>query len=232
MAKEEESLSVGLEQGGDGGWIAHCFRYPGATLKVPDGPIAPALVRRFAVEEAAALAEPPPSSVVVVEQVVTPTALCREGDTQAMFHAWRHPLTKEDLERGERYLAWSRGELRALWAELSGEIRNWRPAADKRSLREIVSHVADAEAFYLVRLSPEGASMRDLWHNHARQHAPVEVRLAAIRDELIQTLLRTPRDRVAVHEPHQETWTPAKVLYRAIWHERHHTRQIVRYLVS
>jgi uncharacterized damage-inducible protein DinB len=229
---ETALLPIGMERGGDGGWMAHCFDYPGATVKAPDERLAQALVGRFAREEAAALGERAPAGTAVVERVDTPRALCRAGDTEAMFDVWRTPLGDAAWARGRDYLAWSRSELLALWNAVPGEMRAWRPTPDKRSLAEIVSHVADAEAFYLVRLSPTGAPVRELWQRHARRDASVEARLTAIRADLLLALEQAPRSRVAVHDPDGETWTPAKVLYRSIWHERHHTRQMLRFLVS
>ncbi|MCL6595102.1 MAG: DinB family protein [Firmicutes bacterium] len=232
MADDTALLAIGMERGGDGGWMAHCFDYPGATVKAPDERLAQALVAHFVIEEAAALGERAPVGTTVVERVETPHAACRAGDTEAMFDVWRTPLADAVWARGRNYLAWSRSQLLALWNAVPDEMRDWRPLPDKRSIAEIVSHVADAEDFYLVRLSPTGAPVRELWQRHARRDAPVEARLTTIRADLLDALENVPRSRVAVHDPDGETWTPAKVLYRAIWHERHHTRQIRRFLVS
>ncbi|MBE3589382.1 MAG: DinB family protein, partial [Firmicutes bacterium] len=96
-------------------------------------------------------------------------------------------------------------------------------------------HLADAEAFYRVRLEAPGPGLRRHWKEAAAPGAPWRERLERSRQALVQRLRSlTPaeRARLAVHEPHAEAWTARKVLYRAAWHERHHTRQIERWLTE
>lgn len=236
-------VALYLELGADGGCMCHCLDHPGAAFKAVSPELVPLLAPEEIAAERAWLAGrgllPPgtpvwPVAVYEAERVLTP-ARVREGDTEALFAPHRQPLDHATLEEWLRLLEATRAALLALADALPEELLDFRPAPARRSVREVLEHLADAEAFYLVRLDPPGPEDARRWQEAAAPGAPWRRRLAWVRRCLIErlgTLDGEARARTVVHDPHAEPWTARKVLYRVAWHERWHTRQPQRWLSS
>ncbi|MFO7173064.1 MAG: DinB family protein [Bacillota bacterium] len=233
-----ERVPVYLEVGLHAYALCHCLRYPGAGFKAPTSAAALALAPRFVREEREWLrrmGEPVPEGPVEIEapeQVVLDVPV-HEGDTEAIFGPELEPLTRPDLEWYLRYLRHSREDLWDLARSLPDGILRSQVQAGRRTPMEILHHIADAEVFYLVRLEPETADLRGIWERSIHRHRPPLERLQRVREHLLERLSRLTEEdcrRVARHDPHGEVWTARKVLRRAIWHERYHTRQLERFL--
>ncbi len=166
------------------------------------------------------------------------------GDTEATFAPDLGPLDQAYLDYVLAYVRASRRTLLDLADRLGPALADWRPAEGKRTIGEVLGHVADAEAFYAVRLEdparpaiparPSGSpTMAELWKHYAGRDlglGPAE-RLARTRELVVDRLGRlNDDDRRRVIESRGETWTARKVLRRLAWHERYHTRQIETWL--
>ena len=233
-----------LELGADGWCMVHFPAVPGAGFKAPSAVAAAAKVEEAwraestwlaarglaplpvdfgsAAEAAAAKDRPSPILSVVRTDVLTAT-----GDTEAYVPVFGQPLKPATVERGDAYLAASRAALLDL---VAGKPAGWfdvRPAPGKRTPREVLHHIADAELFYLVRLIPDQHAARETWAQWSGRGEPEFNRLADIRARVLAAFASLPaaeNSQVTVHDPHAEVWTPLKVLYRAIWHERYTTK--------
>lgn len=132
------------------------------------------------------------------------------------------PLTENDVTYGMRVLGMNRKELLAIVDGLSEKMLETAIAGEvQMNFRGILNHIGTAEWWYWDRLGMI----------FPREKRPRETRelLMVIRDftmthlsDLAGSDLKTVRSG--------ETWSPRKLLRRAIWHERAHTVQIVRYL--
>lgn len=245
-------LEFYLEIGAKDGWcLVHCPDLPGLGYKAPSREAALALAPlRVAAELGWARLRTGPFGLAVpagedyeVAGEVTLDVPVATGDTEATFEPELAPLDDSYLAYCLAYLGASRETLQSLVARLPRDLLDWRPAEGKRTIGEILGHVSDAEAFYLVRLedpapgraAEPGAAAGKLWAHYAgRELGPVE-RLARTRELAVERLGRltaADRERVSRFDPHAETWTARKVLRRMVWHERYHTRQIETFLVT
>lgn|SRR5690606_28187634 len=239
-------LPVYLEMGQAGGCMCHCLVHPGATFKAPGEAAALALAPAFIQAERAWLAgrgllDPAaacrPVAVEVAGRVVTGGRVT-SGDTEAFFEPWHRPLDDAVLDLGLRVLAAAREDLMRLMRGLPPAMLDWRPAPGKRSLGEVLEHLANTEAYYAVHLETPDRATGDLWKQAALPGAPVWDRLDHARRYLVERLRglsAEERSRVTDHpsdEDRIERWSARKVLYRAIWHERYHTRQMQGWLVQ
>lgn len=235
-------LRVYLESGAKDGWChLHCPDLPGLGFKAPSPEAATALAPfRLEAEldwaRKVGLALPldgtPKLTVVGAVKVEVPVAA---GDTEAIFGPEMTGVDADYLAFAMNYLKAARKPLLSLCERLPASVMAWRPAKGKRSIEEVLGHVADAEAFYLVRLEAPEAATRELWTEYALPKSPPAARLEWVRNKTIERLENLSKDdcfRVSRHDPHTETWTARKVLRRMIWHDRYHTRQIDAYLTS
>lgn len=235
-----------LEIGSDGWCIVHFPAVPGAGFKAPGiseavraapshlgaemawlrarglAPLELAVPWSVA-DEFMSTAEP---HISILETART-GAITAAGDSEAYFGWCGGRLTPELTGQILAHLEAGREQLLAQVAERGDDWLDVRAGPGKRSPREVLHHLADAELFYLVRLSPSQAEARANWAAWSGRGEPETDRLAGIRQLLVQALtaLADPvRGQVTVHDPHAERWTPLKIAYRAVWHERYSTR--------
>ena len=142
----------------------------------------------------------------------------QEGyEVNAWFrHDWK-PLAEQELALGEKLLAWSRADLLDAVSGLSTEVLNAEHHGERWNILGILNHVGGAEWWYLHRLGlsfPQQDVPKD----------PFE-RLEKVRARLLDILpgLAGSRKVLGVDG---EFWSPRKLLRRALWHERDHTRHI------
>lgn len=142
----------------------------------------------------------------------------------AFFENDRLALTDNDCYQISWILECSRNDLHAVIQPLSPE-RMEQPIEGEvqRSLNGILKHIALAEWWYFDSLQLA----------LPRQRIP-DAANAAIREVRRQTLAALPElvDNQTVADRKGELWSARKIARRMIWHERSHTRQIVRYLES
>lgn len=147
-----------------------------------------------------------------------------EGDyiVNAFFEDDRRPVSEDEVQSGLSLLVCTRRDLlnviepvspKQLDASIPGEVQG--------SIRGILKHVAWAEWWYLDRL--------DLAFPDAEMPRDVMAMLKRVRTHTTNTwpgFVNSPQ----ITERVGEKWSPRKVVRRTLWHERAHTRQILRYL--
>jgi predicted RNase H-like HicB family nuclease len=138
----------------------------------------------------------------------------------AFFEADREPLSQSDIEEGLWLLGCTRRDLLDTLAGLTPE-RLWAPLPGQQhgSIAGIVQHVGGAEWWYLNRLhlgQPRAEIPDD----------PYE-RLKIVRSHTAAALSALVGDERIV-ERDGELWSARKVVRRAVWHERDHTRHIAQ----
>lgn len=233
-----------LEVGADGWCMAHFPAAPGAGFKAPSAVAAAAMLETAWQAELDWLAargltplpvnpaRAPQTAVagnpgLPILSLVRTGVFAATGDTEAYVPALGQALTPDIVEMGDAYLKASRA---ALLDVIQARPAGWldaRPAQGKRTPREVLHHIADAELWYLVRLTPDQHAARDAFTRWSGRGEPEAKRLSDIRLRLLDvlaSLLAAENSRITVHDPHAEVWTPFKVLYRAIWHERYTTK--------
>lgn len=134
-------------------------------------------------------------------------------------HDWK-PLTAEDIRRGSLVLEWSRADLLELVASLTPLQMAQEFEGERWSIGGVLRHVANAEHWYLDRLSKAPCPRKDLPED------PFE-RLDFVRKHLKQVL----PSFVGLNDVkgiEGEIWSPRKVLRRSIWHEIDHIEHIFK----
>ncbi len=237
-----KELRVYLEHGAKDGWcLLHCPDLPGLGFKAPSGDAAMALapLRLEAEVDWARKAGfdvfPDGLPQVALAGAVTVDVAVAAGDTEDIFGPEMAALTDDYLAFIREYLKITRAPLLELARRLPATVLGWRPGKNKRTIGEVIGHVADGEAFYLVRLETPEAATRELWTEYAAPKQDLVERLEWTRSRTLERLAGLTADdrhRVSRHDPRGETWTARKVLRRLIWHERYHTRQIEAYLTT
>ena len=168
-----------------------------------------------------------PAPPALVLDTVQHRAATRAGDhwLNATFDDDAVPVDSDEFFAVLSWLAASRADLLSALADLDDAALNRRPP-EGRSIREILDHLANAEAWYASRLDPREAGGEVI---HYRAGAPSLERLAAIRDDVESFLRQRFGDLARARStPQGETWTLRKVLRRQVAHERWHTAQIER----
>jgi hypothetical protein len=114
------------------------------------------------------------------------------------------------------------------------------PAAKKRSINDILSHVCNAEEFYISRLGKDADVVYEQYLGtpvFEVDKLPVFNRLELVRFAAVKTLEAIiPSKREAVFQRREysrypeEQWTAFKILRRFLEHEREHIFNIREYL--
>ena len=138
-------------------------------------------------------------------------------------HDWK-PLTEIDIERGIQILSWSREDLLELAAGLSASQLEQKMDGERWSIEGVIRHVANAEWWYLDRLSLSKMTRGDL---------PKETftRLHEVRARLNQAL-PTLAGIENVRGVEGEIWSPRKLLRRAAWHEIDHIQHLFKLIAQ
>lgn len=131
---------------------------------------------------------------------------------------WR-PLTAEEIDRALLIFQWQRNELLAGLTTLDPELLVKDFPGQRWNILGIAGHVANAEHWYLTRLSLfTSLSYRDLPPD------PVD-RLAKTAD-FIQTSFPGFANQVKVVGIDGEFWSYRKIVRRTLWHLRDHIEHI------
>jgi hypothetical protein len=146
----------------------------------------------------------------------------REIEINAWFQDDLRSLSKDEIERGIALLEWSSTDLKNLVAHLTSEQLNQKFTNERWSISGVVQHVAKANWWYLDRL---GLTNLDL----SKYDDSLFERLDMVQQELLTSLPKLVGKSSKI-EVNQETWSPRKVLRRAIWHMRDHYFHIERLL--
>jgi uncharacterized damage-inducible protein DinB len=139
-------------------------------------------------------------------------------EVNAFFARDRAPLGDDDIRLYRQLLEWSRADLLAAAAGLApADLQHTPPGL--WPIGGILNHTARAENWYLSRLGLALDGLDAL--------PDVFTRLERVRARLAAALPGLAGDeRVAVVDG--ETWSPRKLLRRALWHERDHTGHILQ----
>lgn len=207
-------MSVGLEEGADGGVMAHALDLPGcaAVGRSPEDAVRalePALFAWLRLLAARGEQVPPPDAEIelAVDEWIRTDARVGEGETDATFEADLPPLGAEEAARGLHRLGDLRGRLLArvrrrpeavLDAETSGGM----------TVRAVLEELARAQWWTLSRL---GAS--PMAEVPERTLARLDTAMALVVDR-IGGLDDEARGRLL--EIDGEEWTPRKVLRRLL----------------
>jgi predicted RNase H-like HicB family nuclease len=210
-------FSIGLEQGADGGFVAHALDLPGCAA-IGASPEAAAEAFGAALQQwlrfLAFAREPVPDPgeelELAVDEWLATGARVLQGESTAWFATDVPALEEADGRAGLRRL----GDLRGLLlAALKGrpDADLDRPAAGGLPVREVLEELARAQWWTLSRL---GASpMADV---PERTLARLDTAMALV----VQQLGELPAERRGARiELDGEEWTPRKVLRRLLWLE-------------
>ncbi len=161
------------------------------------------------------------AEVVVAEEIsVAGRFPGTPGDAVAGFATDLEQASPEGIERALLWLEWSRGELMRLFESLPAEVVTWQPPSSEWTIRQILEHIAGAEAWYLTRLEPPRPGYHFGLQRAVREWA--RQRLRGMSEEEAKA--------VRVHE--EEEWTARKVLRRFLEHEQEHLAQLRTLLAS
>lgn len=143
-------------------------------------------------------------------------------DSSIEINAWFRddwkPLTGLEVQRGLLLLAWSRDELLELIQSLPDGTLDLAYPGERWSIRGILKHIANAEHWYLSRLSLE---------DRPRAELPEDVmeRLQVVRMNVNLVLEKMAGNQTVVGVK-GEFWSPRKFLRRTLWHEKDHILHI------
>lgn len=141
----------------------------------------------------------------------------------ACFQDDHRPLAYWDVAVAMRLLDWAYQDLDAVLASVNSD-KLARPShRDRVTVAGLVTHIADTENWYFDRLGL-GLLKEGLPDELRQRLAVVQANTRAQSPYLVEN------ERVMEHEG--ETWTARKVLRRALWHIRDHTRQLDRLLTA
>lgn len=133
------------------------------------------------------------------------------------LHDWK-PLTAQDVQRGVNLLHWSREDLVRITRGLKQEQLDLLHPGERWSIRGILRHIANAEAWYLERLGLAGWNRSETDSDEWHWMEVVRGRLLAVLPGLAQQEMVIGKDG--------EFWSPRKLLRRALWHEIDHFQHI------
>lgn len=222
---------VGLEDIEPRNWVAWVFDWPGCYARgitreeaISGAPRAiEELLLRLHESALSASVSAPPIEVDIAEEFHGLT----EPDgyiVNAFFADDRVPLMEWDIEYARHLFGLNRQELEAITSGLPSSLLDTEIRGEvQKTIRGILIHIGTAEWWYWDRL---GLAF-------PRQQRPSEVfaLLDTIRKHTLISLPKLIGSELTTGRS-GETWSPRKLVRRAIWHERVHTLQIIRYLQS
>lgn len=212
----------------EGRWLAHVLSLPGCFISADD---------RYAVQEQipssmrrylgwrrshgdTSITLDEPIEIEIDESIREwPDPADPDYIVNAFFAADVLPLTAPEIPRLRKLFEWSRADLLASFEGLSHEEMS-RPIEGEWSIAGILNHTGRAESWYLDRL--------DLAPPRTEESQDWRGRLDRARRQLLDVLPQL--DGVArTVVKNSETWSPRKMIRRALWHERDHTQHILQF---
>jgi len=233
----DEWWSVNLEHG-ERWWYAHVVELPGCFTREDDREEAltalPEAISRHLdyLRSKGVKREWTASGLHVVEEVDGIPELGEAGGAVALFRSDGVPVSGEEFRHFLELMRWNREELMSIVEPLSERARTARSLPDKWTINETLSHIANAEEWYVSRL---GLKAQREYEAFTEALKPDEKR-QAILDRLDTTRRGVyhaldvsfergvPRvfKRSAYTKHPEERWTFRKVLRRFVEHEREH----------
>lgn len=143
-------------------------------------------------------------------------------EVNAWFNDDVRALSAVEIERGLAMLDWSQSDLESQLKPLTRNQLEQKFAGERWSIEGVVRHVANANWWYLDRLGLAGIDLKMTSNNSIERMSQVQDELHRVLPTLVNKPLNIEMDG--------ETWSPRKVLRRAIWHMRDHFFHIERLL--
>ena len=171
---------------------------------------------------------------VAVEVMETVRGTCprHSGDAAALFKLEKQPATEEMIATAIRRMGYAREDLLELVRGLPDEVMDWKREERMRSIREILTHVARCDWWYVTRLTDEDPPASE-------PPGDVFLHLKQYRESAVKRLLGLPEKlRAGVYHPKKNTkhpeepWSARKVLRRYVEHEREHIDNIKQRLAE
>lgn len=167
---------------------------------------------------------------ITEREQVAGAALWITDQPAALFLVDRYALDDEDVAAHIRLTRQVLRRMRLAVAGLAPAERAWKPAPDRRSLDETLTHVGDCTWWYASRIDdalPEPAAIPD--------EEPID-RAARLLDLAAESLIAVPLSaRTTVHVPTRflsadpvEAWTHAKACRRLAEHAWEHLQGLAR----
>ncbi|MET0399565.1 MAG: hypothetical protein ABW277_22435 [Longimicrobiaceae bacterium] len=210
-------ITAGLEEGGDGAFLAHALSLPGCVAPGPTAEAAAGALEGEVLEWLrflAAAGEPvPPADAeleIAVDEWLRTDARAGAGESTACFAHDLRPLDDADVDRELRWLGGLRGELLARVRRLPADQAD-RPLPGGGTVRRALEELARAQWWTLSRL---GAS--PLGELPDRTLGRLDTAMALTVDHFSHM---PPERRGLLLEIDGEEWTPRKVLRRLLWTE-------------
>jgi hypothetical protein len=175
----------------------------------------------------------------VVEERGGIPGLGESGGAVALFGSDLAPVDEAALGEAIRLMSLSREELLGVVGGLTEEVLDAEPIPGKRTVRRDMSHVVNAEEWYVSRLGRRYQWVYEggLRGAVGRRRLSAVERLSVTRPPMIDALgaalgegRQGPFVRRAYTRHPEELWTLRKVLRRFLEHEREHLGTINRTL--
>lgn len=133
------------------------------------------------------------------------------------------PATADDIRTAVRRLGYARRDVLELVAGLPPQALDWQPPENRRTIRQNLIHVRNAQGFYLTRVfgwDVAATVLPDPWPDES-----LSASLAWVTTRMVNALVEMPEElrsgTFQAEQPH-ETWTARKMLRRIVEHEREH----------
>jgi hypothetical protein len=204
-------------------WIAHIYELPGCfsngdtsqAAVIGSAPATAIWQEWLAVHGLAIPGNTGPLTTTIAE-VIRAWNSSPEYEVNAFFALDRPPLKKAEIDHALQILEFTRLDLLAAVDGLAPAQLD-QPVEEGWNIRKILKHTGRAENWYLDRL--------DLGLPREQLPEDVFACLDLVRRRLRQTLTSLAGDERLIMKDF-ELWSPRKLLRRALWHERDHTRHI------
>ena len=234
--------SVNLE--GGVWWYAHVVELPGCFSRGASrgealGGLPGAVEGRLGWLGGRGLVCPVCSGFTVVEERGGIPGLGESGGAVALFASDLAPVDEASFRQAVGLMSLSREELLGVVGGLTEEMLDAEPIPGKRTVRRDMSHVVNAEEWYVSRLGRryQGVYEGNLRVVRGRRRLSAVERLRVTRSPMIAALgvalgegRQGPFARRAYTRHPEELWTLRKVLRRFLEHEREHVWTIERTL--
>ncbi|HYG59531.1 MAG TPA: DinB family protein [Symbiobacteriaceae bacterium] len=223
-----------------GPWMGHLLAEPGCIWLAPTpeavvarGPAATGAfsewLRRHGEAEAVTLTGTFAPRVTELQEAEN---FGQSGGAVGLFGPDQLPAAPDHIATAIRRLGYARRDLLELVAELPCEALDWAPPGGKRSIRQNLHHVRNAQGWYLTRVlgwAPVERLLPEPWPEATFES------LRWVLERCTEALLEFPQaHRTGVYraaEP-DEDWTARKMLRRFVEHEREHVEVIRRTITA
>ena len=174
----------------------------------------------------------------IAEETYNIPSLGEAGGAVALFESDHLIIDLNDLDLFIRLMTLNRNELLKITEHLPVDVMRSSPIPGKWSIEETLSHVVNAEEWYVSRI---GLKYQQFYEHELEastiDHSDVVVRLRVTRPCLVKVIELAFRDnhrsvfkRKEYTRYPEEPWTLRKVLRRFVEHEREHISTIKRTL--